>query len=330
MIGAVHNLAIWTLLLLMVACSEGPATSDAPVDRAGAMETLRTAQRYIDAGQFDEAQAILVTAQTAWPEDPLVHEQLARVAFGRGLTLRAQGQLDLGDQRLAQALEHWRRACDLSPDNAAMRVSAADVAAMIGQTSTARALYGRALELDPRAARAALCLAQIEMTAHPDRAEALLQQALEHGGEIPEAHASLSMLHMRRGDETAARAAMATALEAGGDMPGIRVMQARLERLSGAPDRGVELLVALGPQSLADVGTTWELAACWEALDHWDRAAQTWELCFGANAHRSDAGTLALNAARAWEAAGDGTKAQSWFRQARLLGVDQEGSSASP
>jgi hypothetical protein len=49
-------------------------------------------------------------------------------------------------------------------------------------------------------------------------------------------------------------------------------------------------------------------------------------VCFHANAHRSDAGAIAVHAAEAWEAAGDAEGAAVWHRQARLLGVTQSSS----
>lgn len=315
-------------MLALAGCAQEPASEQAPT--SSSTQTLRTAQRFIDAGQFDEAQAILVAARASWPDDPGVDEQLARVEFGRGLALHAAGLIEDGDAKLEAALDHWTSACAGMPSNAAIRVSAGDVAAMIGRTGEARAFYTRALELDQFAARAALCLAQLEMDQDPHQALALLEQAVGYGGPIPEAFASEAIVHVMLGDEPRARAAMDRAIEVGADLPAVRVMQARMERLLGHPARGVEVLSALGAQACSQPGTAWESAACWAAVDRWDKAAEAWETCFLANAHRTDAGDLAAEAARAWSRAGDDLQADSWWRQARLLGVPQDAPSSSP
>ena len=295
-----------------------------PSATAPSTATLLTAQRYVDAGQFDQADAILVSARSSWPADPKVHELLARVDFGRGLQFQNVGLMDRGEAALTEALAHWTTACELVPGQALIRVSAGDVAAMIGRTDEARAMYAAALQLDPTSGRAALCLAQIEMDKDPEYAGQLLQQAMAHAGDVPEVHASLALLHARNNAPQAARTAIARAVELGPDLPPIRVMQARIERLLGNPTRAVEVISALGTKAAQEKGVAWEAAACWNAVERPDRAAEAWVVCFMANAHRSDAGAIAANAAEAFESAGDPVQAQTWWRQARLLGVEKQ------
>jgi len=310
-----------SLALAIGGCDSTTPQPEPPVSTSTA--TLLTAQRYLDAGQFDQSEAILVAAMKSWPHDPSVHELLARVDFGRGLQFHRGGLIDRGDAALSDALVHWRTACDLVPNAAPMRVSAGDVAAMIGRQDEARVFYAAALEIDPSSGRAALCLAQLEMEEHPQLARELLQQALTHAGEVPEVHASLALLHARADAPEAAREAIARAVELGPELQAVRVMQARIERLLGNPTRGVEILSALGPKAAGDRGVAWEAAACWTAIDRPDRVAEAWVTCFLANAHRTDAGELAANAARAFTAAGDAVHAETWWRQARLLGVHE-------
>lgn len=322
MIRARLNLLPAVVLCLTMGGCDAEAPSS-PAATGTSRATLLTAQRYVDAGQFDQADAILVAARASWPEDPGVHELLARVDFGRGLQLQNVGLMDRGKAALTEALAHWTRACALVPDEALMRVSAGDVAAMIGHTAQARSFYAAALQLDPTAGRAALCLAQLEMDDDPVYAGELLQQAMAHAGDVPEVHASLALLHARNNAPKAARTAIARAVELGPDLPSIRVMQARIERLLGNPTRAVEVISALGPNAAGNRGVAWEAAACWNAIDRPDRAAEAWVVCFMANAHQSDAGALAVNAAQAFEQSGDFVQAQTWWRQARLLGVEK-------
>jgi tetratricopeptide (TPR) repeat protein len=319
----IRTLLILSFVVLACGCHEASQTAASGKDK-DPKPTLLVAQRYVDAGQFDEAQAILAAALESWPNEATVHELLARVDFGRGLSFNQAGLMEHGKAALREALGHWSTACTLLPKAAQMRVSAGDVAAMIGETAQAKSFYAHALTLDPAHGRAALCLAQLEMHDHPDLARSLLTQSLEHAGEVPEVYASLALLHARGGEAQAARDSIDRAIELGPLLQGIRVMQARVERLLGDPARSIEILTALGPEAGAGVAVAWEAAACWTELDRPDRAATAWVACFLANAHRSDAGDLAAKAAKAFEAAGNPLEAQTWWRQAGLLGVQKD------
>lgn len=301
-----------------------PATPDAnrkPV----AAETFETAQLYLDAAQFDQAEAIAVAAQREAPDDGTIHELLARIDFGRGMAQRKDGLIDSGNTSLAAALDHWWDACERSPQSGPMHVSAGDVASMLGRHEAARHFYGKALEIDGDGGRAALCLAQLLMIEDPPRARELLRSVTDAGA-VAEAHASLALLLARDGDAIAAREQLAHAVLVAPQAISVRVMQARVERLLGDPTRGIEVLSSLDDAVAGDQTVAWERAACWTSLGRHRRAADAWVVCFHANAHRSDAGAIAVHAAEAWEAAGDAEGAAVWHRQARLLGVTQSSS----
>lgn len=293
-----------------------------------AVEALETAQLYLDASQFDHAEAIAIAAQMSAPDDGDIHELLARIDFGRGMAQRTDGLIDASNATLAQALDHWWEACARSPQSGPMHVSAGDVASMLGRHEAARHFYGKALEIDGDGGRAALCMAQLLMAEDAHRARALLQSVTDAGA-VPEAHASLALLLARDGDAPGAREQLGRAVAIAPHAVSVRVMQARVERLLGDPSRGIEVLSGLDDDAEGDQTVAWERAACWTALGRHRRAADAWVVCFHANAHRTDAGAIALQAAEAWEAAGDAQGAAVWHRQARLLGVTQSSSSSS-
>ncbi len=312
--------------LTFVGCDQGDS---AAVGRVAAAETLETAQRYLDAHQFEQAEAVAIAAHRDAPDDPDVIELLARADFGKGMSLRTEGLIDASNQALEAALEHWWDACALRPDAGPMHVSAGDVASMLGRGQTARHFYERAVEIDGAKGRAGLCLAQLLLDEAPDRAEDLLRQ-VSVGGVVPEAHATLGLLLARTGDSAEARTQIDRAVQLTPGGVSVRVMQARVERLLDDPGRGVEVLTALPLDSQGDESVAFELAQCWAAIGRPKRAAETWVTCFHLNAHRSDAWRLAQRAADAWRAAGDPDGAAVWDRQARLLGAAGSSGGSSP
>jgi Tfp pilus assembly protein PilF len=319
-----HHLFLLILLLCGASCDESAPSPDAQVVRS---ETLLTAQRYLDAGQYEQAEAIAIAAARQAPEDARVHELLARIDFGLGLQLRQQGLMAPSKVTLQQALEHWARACTIEPEASGMHTSAGDVASMLGLPKQAAGFYQQAMLHAPAAGRAALCLAQLCMKEEPKRARELLDLVLAANDQVPEGHASVALIEARLGRGVEARAAMERAVALAPRATALRVTQARVERLLGSAHRGVEVLSALGPSVDGNEAVAWELAECWSTLQRPAKAAAVWERCFANNAHRSDAGRLAAKAARAWTAAGEGGHAAAWWRQAGLLGVPQDESS---
>ena len=203
--------SILILALLTSMGCEDPAPTPATPDanrKPVAAETFETAQLYLDAAQFDQAEAIAVAAQREAPDDGTIHELLARIDFGRGMAQRKDGMIDSGNTSLAAALDHWWDACERSPQSGPMHVSAGDVASMLGRHEAARHFYGKALEIDGDGGRAALCLAQLLMIEDPPRARELLRSVTDAGA-VAEAHASLALLLARDGDAIAAREQLA-------------------------------------------------------------------------------------------------------------------------
>ena len=319
-----HHLLLLTLLLCG-SCGDQAQTEQA-AERLRS-ETLLTAQRLLDVGHYEQAEAIAIAARQQAPDDARVHELLARIDFGSGLQLRQQGLMEASNSALQHALEHWERACLLEPEAWGMHTSAGDVASMLGRPEQATSFYQQAMSHAPAPGRAALCLAQLRMESQPAVARELLDQVLATNDQVPEAHASIALIEARGGRAEEARGAMEQAVRLAPGSTAIRVTQARVERLLACADRGVEVLSALGPSADADHAVAWELAECWLALDRPAKAAVVWERCFAHNAHRSDAGTIAARAAQAWAAAGERAHAEAWWRQAGLLGVSQESSS---
>ncbi len=321
----IHVICVIAMSMVVAACSDPePERSTARAQDA----TLLTAQRYLDAGQLEEAEAVAVAAHRDAPRDPRVLELLARVDFARGLNLREEGLIEDGDTALAQALEHWWDACVLAPQEGPMHVSAGDVAAMLGRQQTAIHFYERGVELDGPDGRAGLCLAQLVTADDPERARALLEAVIDGPAAAPEAHASLAVLCWNAGDADLARTHMDTAVQQAPQAIQIRVLQARLARLQDDPTSGIEVIAALPEDARTSASVTWELARCWTALDRHDKAAQAWVACFHANAFRTDAHTHAANAAEAFALAGDADAAAIWRRHASLLGGGQSESSS--
>ena len=313
----------WTCPVFAAACILASASCDRrespPAEAAvDSIHSVEYAERLLRAGQPEQAarsaKALLATSKDDWR----VYDVLARVQLQRALALQDQGLMDRGAETMSDALERYRDAITCAPDVKGLTLSGGSTAQLAGDLDQAEAWFREAMRLDPDDPRPPMYIAQLVFESDAAEARSLLEQAIELDPYVAEAHASLALLEAQESHEEVAEAHLKRALACDRGTP-IRVVQARVYRTLGDPARGVQVLTALPRGALGAEAAAAELAACWEALDRPDRAAEAWEACFGANAHRSDAWRYAISAAKAHLAAGDRAAASRLIEQAELL-----------
>ncbi len=285
---------------------------------------LTRADALLGAGRTDDAYRVAAALVSEGPGDWRSHELMARVHMQQALALRTEGLMEESASSLARAADAYQASIATEPDVAGLFRSGADAAQMAGRVDVAVRWYERSIALDPTDPRTPLRLAQVVFESDPARARALLVGVLAMDDSIPEAHASIALLDAQEGDEQAARERMKRAVELATDVPAIRVVQARMLRLLGQPQRGAEILLALPPVDRSAEPTALELARCWAAVGRHAAAADAWDDCFRRNAYRTDAWRFVLFAAEASMRAGDEPRAAGLLEQAAYLSAPQQ------
>ena len=295
-----------------------PASESSTLSEIGERQ-LERAHQFLGAGQTNEALHIATELIRSAPGDWRSHELLARSHMQRALTLQQEGLIEPSSAALGKAVDGYARALPLTDGISGLYRSAADAAQMNDQTELAIVWYERAIEIDPDDPRSPLRLAQVIFESHPDEARTLLNRVVQLNTSIPEAYASLSLLDAMQGDITSARSHMKHAVDMATDVAAIRIVQARMHRVLGEPQRGAEILLALPPADRAMESTTTELARCWGDIGQHARAADAWAACYQSLAHRSDAWRFAIEAAKSSLRAGNQPRAANFLDQAVYL-----------
>lgn len=293
----------------------------APIDPESLQVSLDAAEQYLVGGSLVEAEAIGRRMVEAAPESMEAHELLGRVLIARAIGLRDSGLAEAAAEQWLAASRQYEAVVRLAPDSAGLHQSAGEVAQMAGRTGLAIELYRRAGELEPNDPRPVLYEAQLLLAdGRLDEARASIERVLELHPDQGHALATLAVIEMEEGEWQRAKDTIARARSVLPDDLGIRTIETRIHRLSGDPERGLELLLGLPESERATEPVTKAIAECWLALDRPEEAAVAWERCHAASGQR--VGVIAVNAAEAWIAAGRPVEALNWIEQAELAGVD--------
>jgi tetratricopeptide (TPR) repeat protein len=298
---------------------------DRPAVAPGAVEAaLDATERYLAGGDLASARAVVERLAERAPNDPRVRETCGRVLLTVALQEQASGDGDAAVS-YAGAYEHYRAATDLDPRSAGLHRSAGSVAVMAGNEQAALDHYEQAASLDLLDPQAPLFAAQLLIgSSRHEEATRHLEHVLELDPEEPAAHASLAVIAMHQQRLEAALEHIATARSIEPADPGLRAQEARIHRRAGAPQRGLELLVTLGPADRAEVPVTTEIAACYEALGDDDRAAEAWGHRYLMHEGEPGAWRAAVEAAETLIRAGQQFKAAVWVERAKLAAPDNE------
>jgi arylsulfatase A-like enzyme/Flp pilus assembly protein TadD len=118
-----------------------------------------------------------------------------------------------------RALEQFRRALALKPDDDLSVINMANTYRRMGRDADARAGYERLLQIDPHNPQARIQLAEMDADAgRYDAAEAHVREALKIDPNLAGARNILGVIKYRRGDKAGGRAEVAAALQQKADL----------------------------------------------------------------------------------------------------------------
>ena len=191
----------------------------------------------------------------------------------------------------------------LAPTNAALQHAAGVVSDTALRHPQAVAHYEAAFAADPSSAQFALYLGMARARdGQAVEARRLLEAAERAMPESPDPKAALADLELRNGDPNAARIKIAQARALAPTSIELRIADARMRRMAGAPRESLELLLALDAPLRRQPACAQEIAAAYFALGQAREAAGT--LDESASAAPND-WKRSLRAATAWMQAGD-------------------------
>ena len=248
-------------------CGSDSTGSGAPHASADP-EALRAAAVFLDTGKYDEAQAIVVRAFEVAPRDPDVVALRAEIDLARWKRDRVQGKAQL-------AIEGFLLAAELSQDAssaAAYQRNAAVVMSELGQTQQAVATLRAARAAVPDDLQTMLFLAQVlssEADADLDEVRSLYESVLALDAQTYPAEVGLAMLDLQTGAFVAARERIANLRTSRPNDRDLRLLHARVERLSGRPQVALGLLSVVSEPDRVAANMTFEYAAALLGSGRW-------------------------------------------------------------
>ncbi len=231
-------------------------------------EALRAASVFLDTGKYDEAQAIVVRASEVAPRDPNVVALRAEIDLARWKRDRISGKAQL-------AVDGFLRAAELSGDpasRAAYQRNAAVVMSEQGQTEQAVLTLRAARKAVPEDLQTALFLAQVlssSSDADHEEIRTLYESVLVLDPETYPAEVGLAMLDLQQGSFIAARDRIASLRDSRPNDRDLRLLHARIERLSGRPSVAVGLLSVVSQSDRVAANMTFEYAAALLTTGRW-------------------------------------------------------------
>ena len=304
----------------LTGCSDEPQVDEAmSLPGETVRHSLEAAESYLTMGQEESARSILSKVIEQSPQDGRAFEMMGRLELRRGIEMRDMGLVDSALDQFKTSYEWYEQALRYMDDSAGLHQSAGEVAQLAGLDATALSLYESAMRLEPSNPKSSLCAAQLLMISEPARAESILRTVLEAHPEQSHALASLALVCQLQDKSDEANELAARALALAGDQVAVRVVVARVQRLSGRERQALELLLALPDDVRSKESTASEIAASWQSIGQYENAGQAWADCFKANAYRVDAWRYALLAAECMAEARQEAMAASWLEQAVML-----------
>ncbi len=301
-------------------CSEEPL-EEAPATLSGESirHSLEAAESYLTTGNDAQARSILSKIMEQASEDARAYEMMGRLELRRGIELRDMGLIDSAREQFRVSFLWYEKALPLMADSGGLHQSAGEVAQLAGLQDEALSLYMSAMELQPDNPKPSLCAAQLLLDTQPAKAESILRSVLELHPDQSHALASLALACQFQGQNETAAEMASKALAIAGDQVAVRIVVARVYRLSGREREALELLLALPDEVRSQESAASEIASSWHALGQPLNAGEAWADCFRSNAYRIDAWRYALRAAEAMAEARREAMAASWLEQAVML-----------
>jgi tetratricopeptide (TPR) repeat protein len=282
----------------------GRAPQAAPEVTRDTAAILDAAEQYRRRGEADKAEAVLRAAVGENPEDEAVRGAYAEALLARGAR--------------EESLEQYAWLVAEGSGSASAAFRAGSLAAALGQTDRAIAFHERAGALDPGNAEYPVHLAQAQIEAgRLDDAKASLARAavLDEGRALVWGMLAELALRENKLEIAAQHIARARAIEP--DAPAWRVVEARVLKRRGEPERALLVLSSLGEADRWSEGVLGTMAECLGMLSRPDDA---WALYETAIQRRPGEPALRLEAALWAERTGRVERALDLARQAAMMG----------
>ncbi len=287
-----------------------PTTNATPVqtgtDPDAADAILDAAKRYSASGALDRAEAVLRAGVAEHPDDTTLRRALAGVL--------------LQEDKKPAALAQYERLVEDGSGSARDAFMAGSLAAVLGDQTKAAAYHERAQALDPtnpdypvHLARAQIALGRL------DDAKASLVRAavLDEGRGMVWGMLAELALRENKLDMASQHIAKARRLEP--EVTAWRVLEARILKRRGEPERALLLLSGLGEADRWRPPVIREMAAC-DGMLH--RPGDALSLYEQAIRKQPDNPTLCYEGALWAERAGDPGRALELAKRARMLGKE--------
>lgn len=293
-----------------------------PLTLEGLHAALNAAQEYLEADHFDEAEMILLTVLERAPNEVDAHELYGQLLLKKGIIAREDGEESFARAMLAQADERYRAIISMRPEHPGFHQAAGEVALLVNDQPRARAMFRRAGELAPHAAKHPLYEAQVLlMMGEREEARRLIERVITLDFNEAFAFATLAAIDLEEGAFEAALEAITEARHIQPRELGFRVIEAKIHRIAGRPQLALEMLMAVHGTAKDDPGVVTEIAACHTALGQHRAAADLWAAHL--RAHPRD-WRSAIRAGEAFLRADESIIAVSYLHLARLIAPDAD------
>ena len=230
----------------LAACSRdaGPSTPAIPAETR--RTALESAMQHLDAGRSVEALAITSKLILRDPNSIDALEKHAIVLLAEAARLESLGNSPIANTHRENALESYIAACSHQDVKGETQFSAAQLAHMLGKIELAISLYMESHEKLIHDGRSALWLAQIDLLAQNwSEANEWISKSLQRNPKEPSALISAGLIQANLGNCEDAKAYTNKAIRLQPNDQNFRIMQARVLRICGDPQRAIEILSSL-------------------------------------------------------------------------------------
>ena len=217
-----------------------------PITVQARRASIDSAMVHLDAGRVLEALAITSTLVEKDADSAKSQEAHALVLLADSARLDAMHQAKQASNSRFKALEAYQVACKQSTNPGLLQLSTAQLAQMLGKDEIAKQCYKSAHENVPIDSRASFFLAQLHMLQEEwIEAKQWIDASLERDQFEPFALLSSALIEVQLGNIEVANTRATQGCDINPNDPNLRFIQARVIRLSGNPDRALEILATL-------------------------------------------------------------------------------------
>ena len=207
--------------------------------------------QHLNAGRTVEALAITSKLILRDPNSIDTLEKHAIVLLAEAARVETLGESAIARTRREEALEAYIAVCTHLNVHGETQFSAAQLAHMLGEIELAISLYKQSHEKLKHDGRSALWLAQIDLlSTNWSEANYWITESLTRNPKEPTALISAGLIQANLGDCENALLSTKSAIRMQPNNQNFRLMQARVLRICGDPERAIEILSSLTPSQV--------------------------------------------------------------------------------